>query len=63
MEGLPPLSLSSGPAISGGGAYYGGVPSTGAFIYNGRRTMTETIAANLPLVLIVGAALWLAYRK
>lgn len=58
--GLPPLSLSSGPAISGGptstGASY-----TGAFTY-GKDGWQQSLAKAVPFALVLGVVWWLSRR-
>lgn len=59
---MPGLSLSSGPTVSGGGAYYGGNSSTGDFRYYGRQTAADQLAGALPLIVLGGLALWLIMK-
>jgi hypothetical protein len=59
--GIPPLQLSSGPAVSGGAPFYGGRAATGDFTYQGRQTPGEMLAQAVPFVVLVGAA-WLILR-
>jgi len=61
--GIPPLSLSSGPAISGGGAFYGGTGQTGVFTYYGRKGPIEQITSNLPLLIGAGVVAWLIFNR
>lgn len=61
MEGLPPLSLSSGPAMAGGPTSSGG-SSTGDFYHN-RESWPQTLARALPLAIVAGVVLWLVARK
>lgn len=62
-SGIPPLSLSSGPAISGGGAYQGGTGATGDFTYYGRQGPMEKIVQNAPLIVAAGVVAWLMFKK
>lgn len=58
---LPPVSLSSGPALSGGPTTSGDA-STGDFVINRGATLSDKIAFAVP-VLVLGALLWLARTR
>lgn len=58
---LPPLSLSTGPAISGGPTSSGAV-ETGDFIVNTERWQERLVVA-LPVIGLGVAALWFLRRS
>jgi hypothetical protein len=58
MEGLPPLNLSSGPAVSE--AASGGSMSTGAFNFKGR---APTLIEQITPLIFAGAFLWVLTRR
>ncbi len=58
MIELPPLSLQSGPAISGQGGNYGGSSATGEFVIEKRRSWSELV----PLALAVGVVGVMAWK-
>lgn len=58
---LPPLQLSSGPAVSGGPTTANGGAS-GAFYVQRRADWKSQMAAALPYLVIGGLVLWF-YRK
>lgn len=61
MAGMPPLSLSSGPAVSGGPTTANGGAS-GAFYVQRKADWKAQLAAALPYLVIGGAVFWV-YRK
>lgn len=63
VPGLPPIGISSGPALaeSGGGA--GGSALTGDFTFKGQQTtVMDVLKAAAPFV-IIGGVFWLVNRK
>jgi hypothetical protein len=59
---LPPLNLSSGPAVSGGPTTATGA-TFGAFnVQRGATPWQSQLAGSLPLFLLAGALFWI-YRK
>lgn len=64
MSPLPPLNLSTGPAIAGGPTT-GGNAMSGAFTYtrDGTKGGFSTLAQSLPMALALVAAAWFISRK
>ena len=61
MGGFPPLSLSSGPAVSGA-PNTGGVGGTGAFYSGSTQNTWQNQLATLAPLAILGLGLWLIMR-
>lgn len=59
--GLPPLSLSSGPAVSSA-AGYDGNSGTGPFFYKREAGIGASIERLAPLM-VIGVLAWLAVKK
>lgn len=59
---LPPLSLSTGPAISGGGTNASGPAQTGEFVFNRRARWQDRLALAVP-VLVLGGVLWMLKKS
>lgn len=62
--GLPPLSLSTGPAVSGGNPATGGA-TDGTFSVNfgGAKSAPQMLVSELPLLVIGGLAAWLLISR
>lgn len=59
--GLPPLNISSGPAVSEAGGS-GGQSTTGEFVF-GRKRGWADLAAELGPYAIGGFVLWMVFRR